>query len=212
MPASDRYHSFSQLAERARPGRDYAIVVRRRNSRIAVAAPHGGGIEPGTSEVARVVCGRRFSLYCFDGLKERGNDRLHITSTRFDEPSCTELIRSVSVVVTIHACLDAGSLVYIGGLHAELRQLIVEALSDAGFNALPDNTHHAGNSPRNLCNRGRSGLGVQLELSHGLRRRMFEGLSRESRRHTTEEFVAFTATVRQALMVFDRPEGDGMHR
>jgi len=206
VAASDRYESFSQLAGRARTGRDYAIVVRRRDSRIAIVAPHGGGIEPGTSEVARVVSGRRFSLYCFDGLKERGNDRLHITSTHFDEPTCTELIQSVSVVVTIHACLDAGSLAYVGGLHTELRQRIVEAISVAGFRAIPDNTHHAGNSPRNLCNRGKTGLGVQLELSHGLRRRMFAGLSRESRRHTTQEFVAFTAALRQALLTFDRSE------
>ncbi len=204
MPASDRFHSFSQLADWARPGRDYAIVVRRRSSRLAVVAPHGGGIEPGTSEVARAVCGSRFSLYCFDGLKERGNDRLHITSTRFDEPRCAELIRTVSVVVTVHACLDAGSIAYIGGLHSELRQSIVEALTGAGFKAAPDNTHHAGNSPGNLCNRGKSGMGVQLELSHGLRRRMFEGLSRASRRHTTAEFIAFTATVRRALLAYDR--------
>lgn len=207
MASSDRYHSFSQLDARAKAGRDYAIVVRRRNSRIAVVAPHGGGIESGTSEVARAVSGRRFSLYCFDGLKERGNDLLHITSTRFDEPNCVGLIRTVSVVVTVHACLDAGSIAYVGGLHAELRQRIVEDLSIAGFKAVPDDTHHAGNSPRNLCNRGKSGQGVQLELSHGLRCRMFEGLSRESRRHTTEEFIAFTATLRQALQAFDRSGG-----
>jgi phage replication-related protein YjqB (UPF0714/DUF867 family) len=207
MPAFDRFHSFRQLADWARPGRDYAIIVRPRSSRLAVVAPHGGGIEPGTSEVARAVCGHRFSLYCFDGLKERGNDRLHITSTRFDEPRCTELIRTVSVVVTVHACVDGGSIAYVGGLHGELKQAIVEALTGAGFKAVPDNTHHAGNSPRNLCNAGKTGKGVQLELSHGLRRRMFEGLSRASRRHTTEEFLAFTTTVRQVLIAYDRSRG-----
>jgi phage replication-related protein YjqB (UPF0714/DUF867 family) len=53
---------------------------------VAVIAPHGGGIEPGTSELATAIAGDDFSLYLFEGLKSAGNGELHITSTNFDEP------------------------------------------------------------------------------------------------------------------------------
>jgi phage replication-related protein YjqB (UPF0714/DUF867 family) len=65
-------------------------------------APHGGGIEPGTSELADAIAGSDLSFYTFEGLKSSGNTDLHITSTRFDEPMCLTLLASSSVVVTLH--------------------------------------------------------------------------------------------------------------
>jgi len=41
----------------------------------------------------------------------------------------------------------------------------------------------------NICNRGKSGCGVQLELSNGLRRSFFESLSRSGRQTKTEHLV-----------------------
>ena len=49
-------------------------------------APHGGGIEPGTTEIAEAVAGHEHTFYSFSGVKARGNSVLHITSSRFDEP------------------------------------------------------------------------------------------------------------------------------
>lgn len=44
------------------------------------SAPHGGGIEPGTSEIADAIGGERGSFYTFGGLKSSGTADLHITS------------------------------------------------------------------------------------------------------------------------------------
>ena len=50
---SDRYASYVQLAESEREGQDYSVRVEGdRSSAILVLAPHGGSIEPGTSELA----------------------------------------------------------------------------------------------------------------------------------------------------------------
>ncbi|MGA9117390.1 MAG: poly-gamma-glutamate hydrolase family protein [Bacteroidota bacterium] len=199
MTRGDRYPSFASLAECASVGVDYRILVRKRHTPIAVVAPHGGGIEPGTSELAEAIAGRTLSLYCFIGLKNARNDVLHITSTRFDEPRSQQLIASAEVVVAIHACGVKDSGIFVGGLHGELKAAIIEALSGGGFNAVDDNTHHGGRDPRNICNRGLAGGGVQLELSTGLRRRMFQGLSRKGRTTTTATFSEFTATMQKVL-------------
>src|SRR5262245_27313861 len=99
---ADKYPNFRTLARHERAGVDFRIVVRAAEPRFAVVAPDGGGIEPGTSEIADAGAGRELSFYAFEGLKPRGNADLHITSTRFDEPLCLSLIGQSGVVVTIH--------------------------------------------------------------------------------------------------------------
>ena len=64
----------------------YSKSTRNGGSRVAVAAPHGGGIEPGTSEVALAIAGADLSYYLFEGRKAEGNGDLHVTSTNFDDP------------------------------------------------------------------------------------------------------------------------------
>jgi len=80
----DHYHSYSELAEHEVEGTDFTITVFRRPfSAVAVIAPHGGKIEPRTSEIARAIAGEDFNLYLFEGIKKRGNyAALHITSRR----------------------------------------------------------------------------------------------------------------------------------
>lgn len=87
---ADKYATFSLLAESMREGRDFRRRRRKRRVATAVIAPHGGGIEPGTSEVADAVAADDFSFYAFEGIKSKNGD-LHITSTRFDEPRCVTL-------------------------------------------------------------------------------------------------------------------------
>ena len=205
MVLRGRHKSFASLRESASEGVDYSILLRERASRIAIIAPHGGGREPGTSEVAEFIAGRTHSLYCFKGIKNSGNSVLHITSTQFDEPRCEELIRSAEIVVAIHACDLREAVIYVGGLLNELRAAIIVGLTEVGFDALEDDTHHGGADPRNICNRGRSHRGVQLELSHGLRRTMFESLSRKGRTTTTTSFSKLTTAIRQLLIAC--PEG-----
>jgi phage replication-related protein YjqB (UPF0714/DUF867 family) len=199
----DKYFDFDHLSRNETSGIDYAISVRRFSDAYAIVAPHGGGIEPGTSEIADAIAGGEFCFYAFDGLKTLGNTDLHITSTRFDELMCLTLILASDVVLTIHGeDSDAdGKPVFIGGRDAELGECLGAALAANGF----DVRRHSdpllqGLDPENLCNRGgKSRSGVQFELSRKLRETMFQSLSREGRKHTTPEFHTFVDAIRSVL-------------
>jgi phage replication-related protein YjqB (UPF0714/DUF867 family) len=199
MGRSDTYAGFAQLARHEREGRDYRRRAERRASRVAIVAPHGGGIEPGTSEIASALAGREFALYCFEGVRPEGNDELHITSHRFDEPACVQLVGQAEVVVAVHGCAGAREVVYVGGLDRDLQAHLIAALRRAGFDAGAGDGDQAGCYVRNICNRGRLGRGVQLEVSKGLRLAMFKGLKREEREITTPVFDRFVAVVRGCL-------------
>src|SRR5689334_7740848 len=79
-------------------GRDFRIAFGDTNiSRCLLAAPHGGGIEPGTSEILRAVADLGgWAWYEFAGFLRKGNkDALHIASTEFDEPTLLSLLPRV---------------------------------------------------------------------------------------------------------------------
>jgi phage replication-related protein YjqB (UPF0714/DUF867 family) len=69
-----------------------------------ILAPHGGGIEHDTSDIALAIAGENFNLYLFEGIKAKGNADLHVTSTRFDEASCLDILSVCDLVVAIHGC------------------------------------------------------------------------------------------------------------
>jgi phage replication-related protein YjqB (UPF0714/DUF867 family) len=199
---ADKYPNFKTLSRHERPGVDFRILVRRATSKFAIVAPHGGGIEPGTSEIADAIAALEWSYYAFEGLKSRGNSDLHITSARFDEPMCLTLASQSEVVVTIHGeHTDAdGEGVFVGGLDANLGRRLGAELKAKGFavGRHPD-PRLQGLEPSNVCNRGTSGKGVQLELSRAVRREMFRSLSREGRKHTTARFCAFVTAILSML-------------
>ena len=170
---------------------------------MAIVAPHGGGIEPGTSEIAEAIAGRYFSFYSFDGLRSSDNELLHITSTRFDEPKCLNLIEHTDVVVTVHGCAGSDQVVFVGGLDIDFGEQIVRMLGQAGVRAIRAEARYTGDQQENICNRGRSGRGVQLEITESLRRTMFRGLDRKGRLSKTEVFRTFVRTVQNSLLAYD---------
>ncbi len=196
----DMYSSFAELASDKQEGRDYRRLVQMRESRIAVIAPHGGAIEPGTSEIARAIANGQFASYCFEGIQARGNRELHITSRCFDEPMCVQLVQRCQTVIAVHGCAGKHEAVYVGGLDDDLKAQIIEALMSAGFEASADTSDHSGNHPKNICNRGGSGKGLQLEITEGLRRVMFKGPGLRDRETTTPQFETFVAAVRDVLL------------
>jgi phage replication-related protein YjqB (UPF0714/DUF867 family) len=111
----DKYPNFPALKKNERP-EAYRIVPVDRDSTVVVAAPHGGKIEPGTSELARQVAGEDLSLYLFEGCKANHNRDLHITSANFDEPEGRELMRRADRIVTLHGEGSDELVVRIGGL------------------------------------------------------------------------------------------------
>jgi phage replication-related protein YjqB (UPF0714/DUF867 family) len=168
--ARGKYGSFAELARHEIEGKDYRIeVLERAQASVLVAAPHGGMIEAGTSEIAASIAGEDCQLFCFEGLKPYGENRaLHITSHRFDHPRCLELASRSALVLSVHGCLGESRL-HVGGLDLEAAGRISQALSAAGFDVEWPSARYPGRHPSNICNRGRSGKGVQLEITYDLR-------------------------------------------
>lgn len=170
---SQDFFCYHELAQRYVEGVDYAIrAVFREHSPVAVLAPHGGRIEGRTSEVAHLIAGEEHRLYLFEGLRTTGDnfDRLHLASHRFDEPRALELISDCDTVIAVHGYAAAGPDVLLGGLNECLKRQIADVLQETGISCLIDGHRFPGKNPLNICNRGRTRAGVQLELSEGLRK------------------------------------------
>lgn len=195
----DKYARFADLAA-FEPKDAYAITLQDRGTSIALIAPHGGSIEPGTSEVARAIAGNDYSFYLFEGVKGRVNDELHITSTNFDEPKCESLLRSTTLPVTIHGERGSSETIYLGGGAEAAVETMRTVLAQNGFRVREhSNSSLRGLDKRNICNRGTGGAGVQFELSRGLRESFFQSLSRAGREKPRPALSHFSATVRKAL-------------
>ena len=160
------YTCFSELAACEERGADYEICIRRQPaSRVAVIAPHGGGIEPETSNIAESIAGAEFSFYCFRGLKRKGNCVLHITSHKFDEPECRRLIAEHDWVLAIHGCKETDERAFLGGLDKPFIRDLASALHAADIRVETTGHPYPGIHPRNICNRGARSIGAQFELS-----------------------------------------------
>lgn len=170
-PDARTYRNFADLARAQVRGRDYEITVRRQpGSRVAVIAPHGGEIENGTSQVASGIAGGDFNLYLFEGTRaSRNYFALHLTSRLFDEPECLALIAGCATVVAIHGCAGTKPEVQLGGRDTRLRDRIAGSLADSAIYAAVGGHRFPATHAANVCNRGASGKGVQLELTDPLR-------------------------------------------
>jgi len=192
--SSNDFRCYEDLARRYTEGVDYSVhVMARERSGVAVVAPHGGHIEGRTSDIARLIAGDEHRLYLFEGLRTTGDnfDCLHLASHRFDEPRALDLISGCDTVISVHGYAAPGPDVLLGGLNEGLKRELAHALAQLGFSCLTEGHPFPGRHPRNICNRGRSGEGVQLELSRGLRK--------------AGDWSGFAAAVRTVLE--NRPQG-----
>ena len=130
---ADKYSNFVELANSETRGRDFRIRLRRRKSATVIIAPHGGGIAPGTSEIAEAIAAQDHSFYAFEDIKARGNRDLHITSSRFDEARCVTLAAASARAVTIHGEDSDEHVAYLGGLDGQTIQRLGALLTRRGF-------------------------------------------------------------------------------
>ncbi len=199
---ADKYNNFEELKSNENEGVDYRVVIKKANNfDVAIIAPHGGGIEPGTSEISEGIAGNDFPLAIFEGIKSNNNHELHITSTNFNEPRCLALVESAQNIIAIHGEQSRGNIIYLGGANAEFGKCIQTVLEVRGFKVSKHpNNNFQGEAPGNICNRGKNGKGVQLEISHGLRSVLFESLSAQGRKRKTEEYNIFIAALREGII------------
>ncbi|HWD43905.1 MAG TPA: poly-gamma-glutamate hydrolase family protein [Actinomycetota bacterium] len=189
-------------------------------TQTAIIAPHGGGIEPGTSELCLAVAGYHpamlpetppagvtYDYWMFEGLRPDRNDELHVTSTGCDDEIALSLCGGALRALSLHGFkLGPGEEheVLVGGAADETTRLAVrDALVGAGFKAILPGAGDGeidGNKHCNIVNRTRLGAGIQLELSLPLRQSMFGEFTRARRKHTTNQvFWTFVAVCRDVI-------------
>ncbi|MFI0967055.1 poly-gamma-glutamate hydrolase family protein [Streptomyces sp. NPDC021080] len=205
---ADLYANYAALAAARQIGVDYRLLVRTPpGSRLAHVAVHGGGIEPGTTEVADYLAGSASRFYSFDGMLSGDNSDLHITSTNFDEPQALALVAASDYVISWHGSAGTDPVTYIGGLDTDTGTRIKEALEAAGFTVGLTPTELDGSSTSNITNRGFRAMGVQVEMTNALRQSFFEDFTRSGRDSgpRTADFYAYMTAVRTALNGLDVP-------
>ncbi|MBV2155201.1 poly-gamma-glutamate hydrolase family protein [Kitasatospora sp. SUK 42] len=192
--------------------------------RTTVIAPHGGGIEGGTSELCLSIAGYHpadlaptptagpvYDFWMFEGLRASNNSALHVTSTHCDDGVARALCGGSSNVLSLHGCtpaqagLEAGAqAVLVGGLNSTFRQYLMEEFAAAGIRAVTASGEEeiAGISPENICNRSLLGMGAQLEMTTDLRAAMFapgKNTRADRAANTLPLFWSFTTAVRTAV-------------
>ena len=218
-------------------GRDYARRHRRHErfddslarttdiAKTVILAPHGGGIERGTSELCLAVAGYHpanlpntppaaatYDYWMFEGVRADDNAPLHVPSIGCDDGVAEWLCAAALNAVSLHGFEPKPPLpgdtrlVLVGGGDRELRELLLRTLDAAGL-PVEDAAGRGeldGNSSLNIVNRTRRGKGAQLELSEPLRDAMFTVNTRPGRKHTTTEiFWTFVAACRDAIDRFE---------
>ena len=190
MRSLPEHPSFIALAAAHVEGRDFNRLVRPvEQSSVVVIAPHGGRIEPRTESIAAQIAGTDFNLYCFISHLPAQSANLHITSRNFDDPACLTLVASCTYVVAVHGWSGQREALLIGGLDTALGGRLARSARTIGVETLTKSAALSGTHPRNICNRGASGRGVQLELTMALRR--------------SEKLPSLVSAIRSALLQCD---------
>ena len=164
----------------AEPGdriREYACV----RGPVAVFALHGGGIEPGTEQVARYLAENTdATVYIFSGRRGSANRKLRIPSYRSLRKGSrllAEVLARVRVAISIHGHGRPTPDIYLGGSNDRLiertHDLLEAHLPKYRVVSDPSSMERAyrANDSRNIVNVPRFG-GVQLELPASLRQSM----------------------------------------
>ncbi|HEV8415539.1 MAG TPA: poly-gamma-glutamate hydrolase family protein [Bryobacteraceae bacterium] len=206
--------SYGEILQRGHVlGRDFRVAFG--DSKIEhclLVAPHGGGIEPGTSEILRAVVEvGGWAWYEFAGFLRKGNkEALHISSSRFDEPTLKSMLPQAGFVVTFHGASESlEPIVFVGGKWKLGRQTIAESINAAfkeheirATDAVDrvDAARLRGLDDSNITNLGRRAEGVQLEFSRGARNLLFPpDSSREARGRRSAELRPLAASINAAI-------------
>jgi phage replication-related protein YjqB (UPF0714/DUF867 family) len=189
--------------------------------KTVVLAPHGGGIERGTSELCLAVAGYHpanlpqtppagvtYDYWMFEGVRGDFNAPLHVPSIGCDDQMAVSLCAGACNALSLHGfdpeppLADDAQVILLGGKDDALRDLLLTGFRTAGLTVIDaaENAELDGDDPRNIVNRTRRGEGAQLELSTPLRDAMFTDIRRSRRKHTTTQlFWTFVAVCRDAI-------------
>jgi len=201
-------HEWSQMVEKQ--------ATDAPETQKIVMAIHGGGIEPGTSEIALAVAGYHpdtlvasvddlglHDFWLFEGLLPSGNGKLHVTASHYNDPIATELVQNARRCISLHGCSDtqANGKIQIGGCDIELRDIVLEELTIAGIPAeITTNQMLGGDLPDNIANKTKILGCVQLEMGTSYRSSLFGTNTQPQRKKTTNtQFWLLVGALRKAM-------------
>jgi phage replication-related protein YjqB (UPF0714/DUF867 family) len=180
----DTYTSMVELLTHLPSAGHYEIQCHDgRRSGLKLFAPHGGCIEPCTGGLVVELAGDEFDYYVFRGMmKENCFRNLHVSSTRYDEPTCRRMAGEALLAIAVHGCSSEREFIEIGGGNGELSALLQTRLQQQGLPAVHATGRRSGEDPKNFINCARY-QGVQIELSAGFRRTLFPEFPSMRQRH-----------------------------
>ncbi|MCY7924845.1 poly-gamma-glutamate hydrolase family protein [Bacillus haynesii] len=209
---TDQYGSFTEMAENEIEGTDYSVAARDAGSALLVMAPHGGGIEPGISEIVRAF-EEGFSVYLLEGLKRRGNKSLHVTSAHFDCPLAVRMAAGHRYILAFHGYDEPSRRhTLIGGTDRRRALMFAETLEKHGFSAelAAERGYLSGTNSVSINNRCQTGLSVQFEISTAQRKAMFEQFTLKGRRTSQNEvFSRYVKALKEGARIAYGPSAAG---
>ena len=115
-----------------------------------IVAPHGGGIERGTSELCLTIAGYHpaglattpplYDYWMFEGLWAANNDELHVTSKNCDDGMAESLCGGARNALGLHGCKpeqadlpEGAEMILVGGLNGTFKQHLLDRFAAAGI-------------------------------------------------------------------------------
>lgn len=206
LAKKDYYSSLEQLKSDLAEGSDYLINHFDRGSQVTIVSPHGGGIEAGTSELARAIAGKRYNLYDFFAKSYIARVRGHVTSTHFRDPKLLSLLKKSRICVSIHRMKDRHSTLYLGGSNSTLKNAVADELDKRGFLYTTDPPRLKGTSKRNFVNMVQD-KGLQIEIPKTLANQLITNIDSiytgkadyQPRCSDSQRFLEFVDSVRSGI-------------
>ena len=210
----DKYSSFQKLNKDA----PYSFKIKSnfKDGSFLIFTPHGGGIEPGTTELCKWFNDNSFSYYTFSGIRKTKCKELHITSHHFDEPRLFKMLNQHQCAISFHGMSNSmkqqhnNADIVLGGLNDVLLNELYTNLKKGSYTVVaardfPESNLRA-HQPNNVTNRCISNKGVQIELSEDLRKKFFKGNyeKRLGRKHKTIEFKKFCKLIKDTLTTYSK--------
>ena len=207
----DHFINFKELSEKI-TSKSYKLSSQLKGPDFLLFTPHGGGIEPGTSEICNSIAKQNYSTYLFEGVG-RNCEILHLTSTNFDEPQLLNMLAIHKYSISIHGMTNSISNtvnadIFLGGRNQSLIKFTTKLLKQQNFEVVNNietkNSILNGTDKSNVTNMCIRKKGMQIEISDSLRNKFFEGnyKLKRGRNKPTKCFTLFCETIRQSILKF----------
>lgn len=171
----DKFKTMETLEQQTAEHQDWKIETEDNHSQVVIIAPHGGGIEPATTELTKLIAKEgNYNYFVFNGMRSKGNQELHVTSIHYDNKIAIDLVKRSERTIAIHGCKGESPIVYIGGKDELLSKKISNSLKQIGIKVAHAPSNMSGKQSNNIVNCNQLGAGVQLELTSALRKQLFK--------------------------------------